>query len=163
MKNSSKESGRSRIRKLQQSVQALQHQVDETAIIDTIFIEQKQRIQSLEEKETQSEKTRRVISDKIQYILGNIESDVIVHECDRFNQNTLDITPDETCVSVYCVGQKSSVFTVDRVYSGVIENEVLLSRIEDILYTALDGKVITLLNLGAQFLSFEKREFLFGN
>ena len=41
MKNSSKESGRSRIRKLQQSVQALQRRVDETSYVDTIYTEQK--------------------------------------------------------------------------------------------------------------------------
>ena len=55
------------------------------------------------------------------------------------------------------------VFVADRVYSGVIENGSILSRIEDILYTALDGKVITILNLGAMQLSYDKREFLFSN
>ena len=163
MKNSSKESGRSRIRKLQQSVQALQRRVDETSYVDTIYTEQKQRIESLEKKETQAEQTRRMLSDKIQCILGNVESDIIVHENERFLQNTLDITPDETGVSVFGAGQKSGVFVADRVYSGVIENGSVLSRIEDILYTALDGKVITILNLGAMQLSYDKREFLFSN
>lgn len=161
MKNSSKESGRSRIRKLQQSVQALQRRVDESSYVETIYSEQKQRIESLEKKETQAEQTRRMLSDKIQCILGNVESDIVVHENDRFIQNTLDITPDETGVSVFGAGQKSGVFVADRVYSGVIENGSILSRIEDILYTALDGKVITILNLGAMQLSYEKREFLF--
>ena len=161
LKNSTKETGLARIAALQDELNAWQQAVNESETIEELFVAHQDRLRNLQEKVTRSEKARRVLSDRIQTIKGNVISELIVNEADPSGSFILDVSPDERYVSISGIGYRSAPFGFERVFWGNYELGEIADSLSDALYSALDGKTITLLNLGVEASAVTKRQFLF--
>lgn len=159
-KNNTKESRLARIAALQQELQACQHTLQESDRIEELFASRQARLQALQEKVNRSEKARRVLSDKIQTIRGNVVAALRVIETDPAGRFVLDVTPDERSVAVTGSGFRSPSFGYERVLWGNCGMEEIDGVLGDTLYSVLDGKTITVLSVGTQEVAAAKRQFL---
>ncbi|KAK8820946.1 hypothetical protein AV274_6494 [Blastocystis sp. ATCC 50177/Nand II] len=162
-KNNTKESRLARIAALQQELQACQHTLQESDRIEELFASRQARLQALQEKVNRSEKARRVLSDKIQTIRGNVIAALRVIETDPAGRFVLDVTPDERSVAVTGSGFRSPSFGYERVLWGNCGMEEIDGVLGDTLYSVLDGKTITVLSVGTQEVAAAKRQFLIQN
>ena len=164
MKNSTKESGQTRIRQLQEAVSALENELNQTQSIEEEFLLQTTHLQSLEEKVQRSERARRILSDKIQTLKGNVLSEVCIWDTPGVSGSYLtDVTPDETAVSICTSSERSALCVVDHVFDRTWSEGEVIEVIADYPYAALDGRTVTILNIGVKENGKKKREFLFSD
>ncbi|KNB41892.1 hypothetical protein JH06_4589 [Blastocystis sp. subtype 4] len=155
MKNSTKESGQTRIRQLQEAVSALENELNQTQSIEEEFLLQTTHLQSLEEKVQRSERARRILSDKIQTLKGNVLSEVCIWDTPGVSGSYLtDVTPDETAVSICTSSERSALCVVDHVFDRTWSEGEVIEVIADYPYAALDGVKAN---------GKKKREFLFSD
>ena len=158
MKNSTKESGQTRIRQLQEAVSALENELNQTQSIEEEFLLQTTHLQSLEEKVQRSERARRILSDKIQTLKGNVLSEVCIWDTPGVSGSYLtDVNPDETAVSICTSSERSALCVVDHVFDRTWSEGEVIEVIADYPYA------VTILNLGVKANGKKKREFLFSD
>ena len=164
MKNSTKESGQARIRQLQEAVSALETELTQSQNVEEEYLLQTTRLQSLEEKVQRSERARRILSDKIQTLKGNVLSEVCIWDTPGVTGPFItDVTPDETAVSICTSTERSSPCIVDHVFDRTWSEGEVIESIADFPYTVLDGRTVTILNLGVKENRHKKRNFLFSD
>ena len=165
MKNSSKESGHARIRELRETAETLEKDLEATrSEVEEAYLRQTTRLQALEEKVQRSERSRRVLSDRIQTLRGNVLAEVCVWQGNAAMGNFVtDVTPDETGISICSSRERSSMIQVDHVFDTGFSPSEVTQSIADYLYAALDGRSIVLLNTGVPATQTVKQGFLFGD
>ena len=159
-KNNTKEARLARRSMLEKELQDCQRLLRESDRVEELFASRQARLQTLQEKVNRSEKARRVISDKIQTIRGNVMAVLRVLESDPAGRFVLDVSPDERNVAVTGNGFRSPSFAYERVFWGNCGMEEIGRVVGDMLYSVLDGKTITVLSLGTQEVGVAKRQFL---
>ena len=164
MKNSTKECGSQRIANLQSQVRALQESLHQSQVIEQEYNQQTARLQLLEEKVYRSEHSRRVLSDKIQTIKGNLLSHVILWTTPGLTTPYIvDAHPNGTSMTICSSTERSTEFTVNLVHSQSWQMDDIVSGVLDYLYMVLDGRSLAVLNMGMQELASTKRHFFFSD
>ena len=162
MRSSTTKNSQNRINQLQQSIDQLKKEIQNTADIETRYQLQNEKIQNLDSKVIRSENARRTISNRIQDIKGNISCFAVLSPSLHPGSSCLEVTPDETKIMMRNPIGKMIGYSYDRVFGGNFENEEIVETLSDLFYTVLDGKTITLLNYSVESLNSYKRQLLFG-
>ena len=162
MRSSTTKNSQNRINQLQKSIDQLKTEIQNTADIETRYQLQNEKIQNLDSKVIRSENARRIISNRIQDIKGNISCFAVLSPSLHPGSSCLEVTPDETKIMMRNPIGKMIGYSYDRVFGGNFENEEIVETLSDLFYTVLDGKTITLLNYSVESLNSYKRQLLFG-
>lgn len=162
MRSSTKENAQRRIDALQVEINEYSIEAKETECIEVMYTQQNEKLRKLEEKVVKSEKARRIISNRIQDIRGNVSCYAMVYPSLHPSDQCLDVSPDETKILIRNPLGKVVGYPYDRVFMGTNSNEEIVDSLSDLFYTVFDGKSITVLNYGVHNLHEVKERMLFG-